>query len=654
MAKVAAVATGLAMATSMLSLAPLAHAACDVGTANLTVGSSGAAVTCLQQSLIANGYSIPAGATGYFGAQTKAAVSKWQAASGVAPTAGYFGSISRAHWNLSGGTTATTGGTTSTVAGCAPGAAFSSTTGQSCTTTSTVAGCAPGAAFSSTTGQSCTTTSTSGSTVTGTGYLTNESNAGDVITALHEGDPTTAVVGDAFTATNGDVVLQRVDATFDLSAITGGVNPSTNLNKYVSNVSVWLGNTELASMDPALGDKNNDVWTYRFTGLSAVIKSGTVGHIYVKVTPVTGIGSGENGAGFQAELLPNSIRAVGGDGISDTYVANLVHNTITVSSANTGQLTVTAATDNPVASQIAVSSSTTTGVKLLSFNLLAKNSNLTVNNLSVQFGTSDNNLSDVVQTVYLMQGATVLQSATLGAGQLGTTTFSNINQNIPEGSTQNYTILADLKGDALYSDGTTLIASTTLNSGWDVSDANGSSIKPSAKAVGYTQTLTATGMSVAAGTPTATVAVASYSGGVDTATLTIPFTVTAGSNDIYLGSTALSTTSANVVGAPGTLFYATTTTSTQGATAQPVASLSALGTVTGDGTGYYKVGAGTSRTFTLTAAYTASSTTTGTPAGFVGMDINSISYGTVAGTETSYYTSNLSTFKTPDVYVQKH
>ncbi len=651
MAKVAAVATGLAMATSMLSLAPLAHAACDVGTANLTVGSSGAAVTCLQQSLIANGYSIPAGATGYFGAQTKAAVSKWQAASGVAPTAGYFGSISRAHWNLSGGTTATTGGTASTVAGCAPGAAFSSTTGQSCTTTSTVAGCAPGAAFSSTTGQSCTTTSTSGSTVTGSGYLTAESHAGDVTTALHEGDPTTAVVGDAFTATNGDVVLQRVDATFDLSAITGGSNPSTNLNKYVSSVSLWLGNTELASMDPTLGDKNNNIWTYRFTGLSSVIKSGTTAHIYVKVTPVTSIGSGESGATFQAQLLANSIRAIGGDGISDTYVASTFGNGISVSAANVGQLTVTAATDNPVASQVAVSSSTTTGIKLLSFNLLAKNSTLTINNMKASFSTSDNNLSDVVQTVYLMQGATVLQSATLSTGTYGTVTFSNVNQTIPEGSTQNYTIVADLKGDALYADGTTLIASTTI-SGWDVSDANGSSITPQARAVGYAQTLTATGMSVAAGTPTATVAVSSYSGGVDTATLTIPFTVTAGSNDIYIGSAAVSTTSANTTGTAGDLLYATTTTSTQGATAQPVATFAAAGTVTGDGTGYYKVGAGTSRSFTLTAAYTASST--GVTAGFVGMNINSISYGTVPNVETSYYTSNLSTFKTSDVYVQKH
>ena len=158
-AKVAAVVTGLAMAMSMLSLAPIAHAAtltdaqvqsilsllssfgatsdtiasvnaaltgtaapASSGTtggtvssacsfsADLTIGSKGTAVTCLQNALIAGGYSIPAGATGYFGSQTRSAVSAWQTAAGVTPTAGYFGAKSRAAFNLGG--TASTGGTT--------------------------------------------------------------------------------------------------------------------------------------------------------------------------------------------------------------------------------------------------------------------------------------------------------------------------------------------------------------------------------------------------------------------------------------------------------------------------------------------------------------------------------------------------------------
>ncbi|PIW96259.1 hypothetical protein COZ83_01845, partial [Candidatus Kaiserbacteria bacterium CG_4_8_14_3_um_filter_50_23] len=57
------------------------------------MGSTGADVTCLQNALIAGGFSIPAGATGYFGTQTRAAVASWQSSKNIAPAVGYFGPI---------------------------------------------------------------------------------------------------------------------------------------------------------------------------------------------------------------------------------------------------------------------------------------------------------------------------------------------------------------------------------------------------------------------------------------------------------------------------------------------------------------------------------------------------------------------------------
>ncbi len=161
MAKVAAVATGLAMATSMLSLAPMAHAAgltqanidaivalltsfgADASTIanvqasltggtpstpstpstggacsftkDLTIGSTGSEVTALQNALKTGGY-MTANATGYFGSLTQTAVIAWQKAAGVTPAAGYFGAKSRAAFNLcsSTGSTGSTGGTGST------------------------------------------------------------------------------------------------------------------------------------------------------------------------------------------------------------------------------------------------------------------------------------------------------------------------------------------------------------------------------------------------------------------------------------------------------------------------------------------------------------------------------------------------------------
>src|SRR5262249_20448076 len=75
-------------------------------TRDLTVGSSGADVTSLQQLLISKGYLAIAAPTGYFGSLTQSAVAKWQAAVGLSPAAGYFGPKSRAFVNaMSSGST---------------------------------------------------------------------------------------------------------------------------------------------------------------------------------------------------------------------------------------------------------------------------------------------------------------------------------------------------------------------------------------------------------------------------------------------------------------------------------------------------------------------------------------------------------------------
>jgi len=87
-------------------------------TRSLYLGVSGADVKCLQQYLNGAGYTVAATGVGsagnetmYYGGLTKAAVAKWQAANGVAPAVGYFGSISQAKYSAVAGTTGgTTGG----------------------------------------------------------------------------------------------------------------------------------------------------------------------------------------------------------------------------------------------------------------------------------------------------------------------------------------------------------------------------------------------------------------------------------------------------------------------------------------------------------------------------------------------------------------
>jgi LPXTG-site transpeptidase (sortase) family protein len=68
-------------------------------TQNLTLGSSGASVSALQQFLINGGFLKISSATGYFGPLTKTALGAWQASVGISPSTGYFGPVSRSKIN---------------------------------------------------------------------------------------------------------------------------------------------------------------------------------------------------------------------------------------------------------------------------------------------------------------------------------------------------------------------------------------------------------------------------------------------------------------------------------------------------------------------------------------------------------------------------
>lgn len=617
--KVAAVATGLAMATSMLVLAPIAHAqtpsVCSF-TVDLTIGSTGATVSCLQMALIAAGYAIPAitsGAAqpGYYGEQTKAAVGAWQSAAGVSPAAGYFGPISRAAWNLGGGSS--TGGT-SMVPGCAAGDAFSRTTGQSCTSTSTVPGCAPGALFSSTTGQACGTTTTpppttpTGSLAGTDGAIADVDQIGSLTSEeVAEGNDDVKVLGvDIEASSDGDIALKSVKVSFDSTGNTG----SDNLDDYIDSVSVMLGSTEIGSADVADFTESSGVFSKSITlSGDTTIEAEEVAKLYILVSAVGNIDSGDiSGDSWTVDI--DNIRFIDGGGVTTTDSSTGEINALNVpiafvsfsTSADT-ELKITTASDSPDADIVVVSDSDVKeGVSLLKGKLeLEGTSDAVLDEFPVTFTVSGTatGLASTTALVTLKIGAEEFTETVSSSSNtlVSTITFDNMDFAIDAGETLNFEVLADINeiDGTILAEGDTIKADVTASNRnmMDVENSEGDQLSDSTEksgtATGEAQELRTNGVSL--NLVSATAVEDNADAAADTGIFTIKFKVMSVGDTIYVSSVAADATNETVdVGG-------TTTTATSITRALTNNTDTDKTTV-----GNYQIDEGQSETFTLTIA----------------------------------------------------
>jgi peptidoglycan hydrolase-like protein with peptidoglycan-binding domain len=258
-AKVAAVLAGAGLVLSSFAIALPAGAQTTTTTTttsssvtfarDLTLGSTGADVTALQTWLISKGFSIPAGATGYFGAQTQAAVAAYQAANGITPAAGYFGPITRAKVN---------GGGSVVVPG----------------------------------GDDDSDDDSDGDLNGGAGDLDDA----DFVSSLNneevgEGDDEVEVVGLELTADDGsDLEVTAVRVTLELDAAETG---SEDLDDYAETLHLMWNGEEVASEDVEDIDEDDGEWTTTFSieDGDAVVMADDSGDLTLAVTALSNIDS---------------------------------------------------------------------------------------------------------------------------------------------------------------------------------------------------------------------------------------------------------------------------------------------------------------------------------------------------------------------------
>jgi len=381
---------------------------------DLTMGSKNSDVSSLQAVLISNGYSIPAGATGYFGAQTRSALAAWQSATGISPAVGYFGPISRAALNRASGTPVA--GTPGTVV---------CPVGFTCTSTGT--GTTVGGI--TTPGVEGTLSVTSAPVSTGT---------------VFEGS--SMVTGLAFRARaqRSDIAIQRV--TVDLGSNT------TVYNKVFSKIYVTdesgavLASSDLNSTTVV---KNGLRYEITLSGFSNVVSRDTSKDFMIKFDVRNSIDSAVISAGATIALAGTNqaVRGVDGAGIDQFSGGNSISKSLTLSKALTdsASLTLTTNVNNPLTQEVVAADGSLNneidGVTLLSFDIKSDKDSLLLTDLVATITNTGGTAT--TSTVYLFAGNSRIASASVGVG--GLATFSDVDYSISKNSTQTFSIQVDVR-----------------------------------------------------------------------------------------------------------------------------------------------------------------------------------------------------------------
>lgn len=612
MAKVAGVATALAMATSVLSLAPMAHAAgCDVGTTDLTIGSTGAGVICLQQTLVAGGHlTMPAGvAYGYFGALTKTAVAKWQTANGIMPAAGYFGSISRSKF------VGATGGSASCPAG-----QFDPATGKPCgTTTTTEPGCMAGYAFSPITGKSCTggtTPTTGGPLEGGAGSIDDYTIVGSLNNEeVGEGEEDVKVAGLEIEADEGsDVELTAIKLVFNEGTA------ASDFDEYASEVSVWFNDKEVARLDADEFNDDND-WTKTVSlDGGAIIRAGDTEALYVAVSANGTLDSDDESDTWTVDFT--QVRFADADGaiITDTVTENAVTFSFeSFASASDIELKVSEGdTEMNNARSISVDDSDDTDdVEILSFEIEAEgDSDLMIDDLSVDFTSVGAGVGEIINASALMINGESYSASTTIASTTATTmtvTYNDLDLTIDAGDTVEVVVTVDVNNlSGGFTAGDTLAADVNPDdAAWNVEDQEGDDLAAGDKsgtASNDAHSFYADGLSITDGAsepePTINDSNGDTAGG-QRGVYKVNFSVTAFGDDIYVPLGA--TISTSTVDTDDGIAYALENSdgTAQMLNAAGLASTTAAVTSSADTSGdYYVINEGTTETFTLTVTAT--------------------------------------------------
>lgn len=600
-------------------------------TRSLGTGSTGADVMNLQKFLngSADTQVAAAGAAGsagmetsFYGPATAAAVSKFQTKysadilvpAGLTMPTGYFGPSSMAKAN---------------------------------------ALCATG------TGTGTGTGSTSGDLEGGAGSIQDA----DYVTSLNNeevGEDTedVEVAGLEIEADDGsDIEIRAVNLNFSQGTA------ASDFDKYAEEVSVWFDGEEVARVD---ADEFNDDDNFDKTitlDEGAIIRADESGELVVAVSGVSNLDSDDATDTWTLEF--ESVRFADAQGgiITDTSTGDI--NDATGRTFSFENFATAADLEFKVskgdeeindARSIAVSSTTNTdNVEILSFEVEVEgNSDVTVDDLAVDFGTSTGDLlTDLISGAELVVDGEVIgsESITSAYNDDGIVVFDSLDWTVEAGDTIEVIVRVDMQelNTGTFAAGATLSASVDPdNASWDVEDENGDDLvagDKSGSATSDAHGFFADGIQVGFVSVDEEI-VAGDSADDDYVKLTIKFDVTAFGETIYVDDTM-----ADKIGSTtgGNAYDVERSDGTDVAAASSTFALSSTADDEGNG---FEIQEGETETFTLVVTVQNAATSTFDGA-YVRAVLTGIGYNTDNGSTFSTFTSAslTSNFKTDYAFI---
>ena len=625
-------------------------------TRDLTVGSTGADVTALQNAV---GVSP---ATGYFGPITKAAVIAYQTSKGIAPAAGYVGPLTRAALNAS-------VVAPPAVTGCEGGAAFNSLTGASCGV-STVPGCAVGALFSSTTGASCTGGAAPAAGLEGgAGSATYSLLSSLSAEQVGEGESDVKILGFEVEADDGsDLNVTSMKVWFENS--DGSTSSSEDLDDYASDVSIMMGSEVVgsASVDDFsasdIDGDGEDEWTKSINLNNAVVRAGDKEKFYVTISANNTIDSADHDSDSWAVDVTN-VRFTDASGavISEdpAITTGVEFDFGTLASTQNVEMKVALSSATPDTGVVEVDATNDTdGVELLRFTIKAVGSDIEVSDIPVLLTVTGATDVDVVANnlVLTVDGDDFQETVSSSAVTTLVVTFDNLGLTIDKGQTKTFVVTADINDieAGTFDEGDTIKAELSANevNDIDAQDEGGDSISDTdatGTATGYVQALYSVGIRVELDTPNpSAVSVTGSSATDDIGTFTINYTVTAFGGDVYVSDTDTATTATSFSTVPSNQVLYTASvggTATVSGLTGEVRFVEADG-VTDDGvTNGVLIPEGATGEFTLEATRINTSTLLGS--GSWRMVLNGVSWATTDTATQNVFYFNLDDFETPSL-----